>query len=144
MIQVRGDRVLVALPPAPENFVTEAGIVCVRDPDKFLTPTRGIVVQLGQKPNTCDLHDVRNEVHTWFVEQARNGYVLGISQAGDALDRLLMTMQPAGFEVQVGDCVLFSMGAGQLVTFEGVEYVILAEAEILGVVEPMQKDEAAA
>ena len=43
--------------------------------------------------------------------------------------------QPVALDVTVGDTVLFGKYAGTEVTIEGEEYVILREADILGVVE---------
>lgn len=152
MMQILGDRVLVALPPAEEEQVTPAGIVLVKDPDRIYTPTRGIVMQLGRKSNTCDLDDVRSEVHTWFVEEKRANLERGragehwggneaYSFAHVRVNELLRTMRPAPFDVQVGDCVIFGLGAGHAFEHEGVDYVVLRESEIIGVLQP--KEEAA-
>lgn len=142
MIRVIGDRVLVALAPPPPEKVTESGIILVKDPDRYKLPSQGIVTQLGQKSNTCDLDEVRSEVHTWFVEHAEPGSTgLNAQQADDAIDRVLMAMAPAAFDVAVGDCVLFSPGAGEEFHEDGIDYVVLSESEVIGIVEP--KSEAA-
>lgn len=139
MMQLLGDRVLVALPPSEEK-VSPAGLVLVTDPDRLETPTRGIVMQLGRKSNTCDLDDVRSEVHTYFVE--RDSFPAIGRELGDEIDRVLMRLAPAPFDVQLGDCVIFGLGAGQAFDHDGIDYVILREAEIIGIVQE-QKGQAA-
>lgn len=147
MIRVIGDRVLVLLPPPDGDIVTASGLVLMRDPDLARLPTRGIVLQLGEKSNTCDLDDVRSEIHTWFVERYTLYVDVPVDPAalmrltGDAVDRILMDMQPSAFDVAVGDCVLFSAGAGEQFRQDGKDYVVLREDEIIGVVQP--KSEAA-
>lgn len=138
MIHVIGPRLLVELPPRETERVTDSGIILTKDPDVRL-PTRGIVVQLGDKRGTCDLDDVRSDVHTWFIEHPDEANVLYIR---NEVDRVLMAMQPAGFEVQIGELVLFPSSAGEHVEYRGIEYVILHESEIIGVVEPEQKEAA--
>lgn len=130
MIRVRGDRVLVALPPAEPEHVTASGLILVRDPDLAKLPTRGIVVQVGEKTGTVDLDDVLACV---MDDDIGIGSNLDREDVYDALKRLA----PAPFDVQVNDCVLFPLAAGEEVEIDGVTYVILHEAEILGVVEPL-------
>lgn len=150
MIRVLGARVLVALPPRVTEVTTDSGLVLVRDPDIFRTPTKGIVLQLGRKSNTCDLDEVRSTVHTWVVEQlkeAASEYLAhvvysSLERVGDDIDRVLMHMQPAPFDVQVGDCVLFLPSSGELIVEGDIEYALLHESEILAVCEP-QKEKAA-
>lgn len=143
MIRVLGDRVLVLLPPHEEK-VSPSGIVLVTDPDRMYTPTRGIVVQLGEKSNTCDLDDVRADVHTWFLnvgETPIEEWGGGMALIRDSVDRVLMQLLPAAFDVQVGDCVLFGSGDGEQFHDDGRDYVVIRESEIIGIVEP--KSEAA-
>lgn len=131
-----GDRVLVALPPAEEEITTDSGLVLVRDPDVQRTPTRGLVVRLGEKRGTCDLDDARSAVHEWFLSD------WGITsetwnddkRTRDEVDRVLMKLQPAGFDVSVGDCVLFPPHAGEQFEDGGIEYVVLHESELIGIV----------
>lgn len=138
MIHVIGPRLLVELPPRETECVTDSGIILTKDPDVH-TPTRGIVVQLGDKRGTCDLDDVRSDIHTWFVEHPGEQNVLYIR---DALDKLLMRQAEAPFDVQVGEMVVFPASAGEHVELDGIEYVILHEAEVIGVVEPEQSEAA--
>lgn len=130
MIQVLGDRVLVALPPTEAELTTPSGIVLMRDPDLARLPTRGIVVQLGEKSDTVSLDGVLAALED---EDAAGRYLpVALRKRFDAL-------APAPFDVQVGDCVLFSLSAGEAFTLDDVDYVILHEAEIIGIVEPKEK-----
>ncbi len=139
MIRVLGDRVLVALPPREDETVSAGGIVLVKDPDRFYTPTCGIVMQLGEKVGTVDLDAARSEVHDCLQHSNSEDP----DQARADVDRALMAMAPAPFDVQVGDCVLFPQSAGDQIHEDGVDYVVLHESDIIGIVEPL-KDEAAA
>jgi co-chaperonin GroES (HSP10) len=151
MIRVLHDRVLVALPPkehtqdAATGYTfqlgtqTASGLFLARPADAFNIEiaTRGIVVAVGEKSNTVDLDEVRSELHTWFVEfiTEHAGQVPALSIVGDEVDRILMRMQPAPFEVEPGDLVIFPPSAGDEVTENGLSYVILHESEIIGVVD---------
>lgn len=134
MIRVIGDRVLVALPPDPENTVTASGLVLVRDPDAARTPTQGLVIELGEKSGTIDLQVARQAVADALVPL----YGETMDTIEDAIDTALSELKPAAFDVALGDCVLFPIGAGEEVHFEGVRYVLLRESEIIGVVEPTE------
>lgn len=126
-MKVIGDRVLVALPPNENQIVSAGGIVLVSDPDKFQTPTRGIVVALGEKSDAVSLDDVLAvfdgfpDHSDWMIEAFK-----------DALSDL----KPAPFDVEVGDCVLFPRFVGEEIEQDGIRYVILREHEIIGVIEP--------
>lgn len=48
------------------------------------------------------------------------------------------------FDVAVGDCILFPLGAGEEFTDSGHTYVVLREAEIIGVVPPLTLPHASA
>jgi co-chaperonin GroES (HSP10) len=133
MIRVLGDRVLVALPPREAEIQTANGLVLVRDPD-LKAQTRGIVMRLGEKTGTVTIDDVV-QVLTDECQDARK-----VSDVVKAVKQLA----PAPFDVQVGDCVLFPATAGDQVPADGVEYVILRESDLIGIVEPIAKDEAAA
>lgn len=134
MMHLLGSRVMVAVPPQPAETTSQGGLVLLAALDRFYTPTRGIVVQLGRKSHTCDLHEVRAAVRTWCEDRA----LQRVGAAGTDIDRRLRQMAPAAFDVQIGDCVIFSASAGQQVSLEGTEYVILDEREIIGVVEPQK------
>lgn len=166
MIRLLGDRVLVLLPPSvvqqdPATGYsyrtpdTAEGSIILAQPTAHwdeLHHTRGIVVQLGEKRNTCDLDEVRSEVWTWLTdydkwshdekERGGNGDVEPLF-ARDQINSVLMKMQPAPFDVQVGDFVVFPPHAGELLELDGHAYVILTEADILGVVEPEPAKDAA-
>lgn len=131
-LHVLGDRVLVALPPDPENIVSASGIVLVRDPDRSYTPTRGIVVQVGEKTRTVDLDDVRAAIAAVIDEHAPAMFDY------EQLDNALAALAPAPFDVQVGNCVIFSAGAGDQFEYEGQTYVILREADVYGIVDPKE------
>lgn len=137
MIQVLGDRVLVALPPTVDELVSAGGIVLVKDPDRFQTPTRGIVVALGQKNGAVDLEDVLTVVRETLFKEGVAATVMAILENVAAL-------KPAEFDVQEGDCVLFPAGAGEEIEDGDIRYVILREAEILGVLEPITTETEAA
>lgn len=124
MIRVHGPRVLVALPPDPDEQTTASGLVLVRDPDVTKTPTHGIVVQLGEKSGTVDIDDVLSLIDELDQPTA----------AGD-VRAMLKTLGPAPFDVNVGDQVVFSRFVGEALRYDGVDYVILAESDILGIVE---------
>lgn len=141
--------------------ITESGLILARSPHAYDEEgqTRGIVAKLGDKGRVVDLDDVRREVNEHFLHWVelwrKDGieilhvsnpgdipvgdaweYVLAtMTGAKDGIDRTLMGMAPAPFEVQVGDCVLFSAADGERVDYDGQRYVILREAELLGVVE---------
>lgn len=134
MIRPTGDRVLVALPPREDVTVSAGGIVLVKDPDRFYAPTRGIVVALGEKSWTVDVQAVLDALD----EQERIGDWLY-----DETVKAVQQLAPAPFDVEVGDCVIFPQSAGQEFTDDGLDYVILREAEIIGIVEPLKKDTAA-
>ncbi|MBI3411745.1 MAG: co-chaperone GroES [Planctomycetes bacterium] len=63
-------------------------------------------------------------------EKPRQGKVLSL---GDG--KLLESGKRASFQVKEGDRVLFSSYAGNEVTVEGEEYLIMSEDDILAVVE---------
>lgn len=136
MLRVLGDRVLVLLPEPEDEITTASGLVLLRDPDRRKTPTRGIVVQLGEKTGTVELDDVRAAILGLPLAEYPEREV-SIDALGMALDAL----RPAPFDVAVGDCVIFPLGAGEEFTDAGHDYVVLREDEILGVLQP--KDEAA-
>lgn len=127
-VHVLGDRVLVALPPEDNQTVTASGIVLVRDPDARKLPTRGIVVQLGERSETVEI-------------EAACQAIAGLQDPDDVL-RALRALGPAPFDVQIGDCVLFPTSAGDEFTANGIDYVILREAEIIGIVEPVTSEAA--
>jgi co-chaperonin GroES (HSP10) len=130
MIRLVGDRVLVALPPREDVTVSAGGIVLVKDPDRFHTPTRGIVVALGEKSGTVDL----DEVMAIFSELPEcSNFQLG------AVRDEIRTLAPAPFDVEVGDCVIFPQSAGEEIRDGEIDYVVLMEHEIIGVVEPSEK-----
>lgn len=142
---------LVALKPDPEEFVTDSGLVLARDPDKFRTPTQGIVMALGEKIGTVNLEDVLSallELQTKSEWPARDDAQM-CCDAGPTMvrradaEQAIQSLQPAPFDVEVGDCVLFSRGAGDALSADGVDYVVLFESEILCVLEPLKQHEAA-
>lgn len=126
MIQVLGDRVLVALPPEPEETTSASGLVLVRDPDRLKTPTCGLVVRLGEKTGAVTLDAV---LRVLDEQQREDDWLYDETVA--AVKRLA----PAPFDVAVGDQVLFASSSGEQVRLDGVNYVILREDDILGVVE---------
>src|SRR5438874_12596471 len=111
MIRVLHDRVLVALPPKEheQEAVTgytyqqgetrASGIILARPADVYNVEiaTRGIVVAVGEKSNTVDLDDVRAEVNEVFRAFLEGDYV---SRLRDDVDRALMRMAPAPFDVE--------------------------------------------
>jgi len=136
-VKVLGDRVLVALPPE-EDHITASGILLVRDPDVLRTPTRGVVVQLGIKSATVDLDEV---LALLAQVSSVDGALTAVEVTGLRHD--LKRLGPAAFDVEMGDCVIFPPTVGDQFKRDGIDYVILREAEILGVVEPLQKASAA-
>lgn len=134
LIRVLGPRVLVALPPEEEEVTTESGLILMRDPDKVKTPTRGIVVALGEKTGTVDV----DEVLATLDEMEREGNWLY-----DETVRAVKHLASAPFDVAVGECVIFSRSSGESYEADGVEYVVLMESDILGVI-PKAESEAAA
>lgn len=133
-MRVIGDRVLVALPPEVDEVTTASGLVLVRDPDKYQTPTRGIVVALGEKTGVIDVAEARSALVEFF---ARPDWLSSVATTlREDLDALLSSMQPAAFDVAVGDCVVFPRASGEEIEQDGIQYVILRESEIIGIVEP--------
>lgn len=131
MITVLGDRVLVALPPHDEEIITDAGLVLVKDPDRFYTPTRGIVMQIGTKHGQVELDDV--------VAILDSEEMAGRIVDDDAVLETIRAMLPAPFDVQVGDCVVFGLSAGDKISLDGIDYVVLHESDIIGIVEPIKE-----
>ena len=130
MIRVTGDRVLVALPPAPADLISDGGIVLVRDPEAVKVPTRGIVVGLGEKTGMVAIDDV-----VGLINEAP--FMNGPFVDPLTLRAQVQAMAPASFDVALGECVLFPLSAGDEIHVDGVAYVILREAEILGVLDPI-------
>lgn len=124
MIRVIGNRLLVALPPEPEELTSASGLVLVRDPDVMKTPTSGIVITLGEKTGTVSIDDV-----LCVLDELNEP--TGAADVRSAMKQLA----PAPFDVSVGDHVLFNRFVGDYVTIDGVQYVILSESDILGTVE---------
>lgn len=139
-MRILGDRVLVALEPTPDERTTESGLVLIADPDTLRTPTRGIVVALGDKRGQVDLDEARSEIHEWFL--GSDDLKWEPHEIRDQVDMILMKLQPAGFDVSVGDCVVFPSYAGEQFEQDGIEYVVVRESEILGTVSAI-KDTAA-
>lgn len=155
MMRLIGDKILIALQPKQHvqddvtgysykpGDVTESGLILATRADSYdpEASTRGVVMQLGEKRGLVDLDDVRSEVHTWFVDAGEapiDEWGFKVSMIGDDIDRLLMKMAPAAFDVQVGDVVVFPSTAGSAFEYEGIRYVILTEEDISGVLEPVK------
>ena len=156
MMRLVGDRILVALQPSEHvqddvtgysykpGDKTASGLILASradayDPD---ASTRGIVMQLGEKRGLVDIDDVRAELNEYFLSDERLDDEVEGPFIKDELDRLLMKMAPAPFDVQIGDMVVFARTSGSGFEYDDVHYVILTEDDILGVLEP--KKEAAA
>jgi co-chaperonin GroES (HSP10) len=124
MIHVLGDRVLVALPPKEAETTTPSGLVLVRDPE-LRTQTRGIVMQLGEKRGQVDLDDAL----ALFPPDE------GVDWNTATISEMLKGLAPAPFDVAVGDCVLFPPHVGDPFTHDGIDYVIVYESDIIGILE---------
>ena len=138
-----------------QEQTTASGLILAAPADAYNmeVATRGLVVQVGEKRGLVDLEEVRSEVHTWFVDtcqrptlnplsggplfRAMDGQDLSVTvrAIGDTVDRILMAMRPAPFDVHVGEVVIFAPSAGDQFEQDGVQYVILREADVLGVLE---------
>lgn len=147
-LRVLGDRVLVALPPRDATEVdqgfavedlqqTESGLLLAKPVGRFdlETATRGIVMQLGEKPDGIDRADVLALLDELCADRC---FSEGTVREG------VQAMAPAPFDVQVGDCVLIPPSAGEGLELGGIHYVILRESEIIAVVEPLKEDQHAA
>jgi co-chaperonin GroES (HSP10) len=134
MIKIIGDRVLVALPPREDEVTTASGLVLIKDPDRFYTPTRGIVVALGEKTGTVDLDEVCALVREF---QGSEDFI-----GAEKVFAAIRALAPVPFDVDIGDCVIFPPSAGDEIRDGEIDYVILREVDIIGVVAP-QKDTAA-
>jgi co-chaperonin GroES (HSP10) len=143
-----GDRVLVALPPKDETTathqlkyeadftyrqeqVTESGLIVAAQVESYSpeSATRGIVVQLGEKKGTVDLDDVIDILESPPADEY---------DATDALmtvTAMVRALKPAPFDVAVGDCVIFAPSAGEQFEQDDIQYVILREADVLGVLD---------
>jgi co-chaperonin GroES (HSP10) len=163
MIRVTGDRVLVALPPKEhvqeavtgytyqEGSTRASGIVLAKPADVYNVDlaTRGIVVALGEKKRTMD-EDALLEYVNEFVFEAivKGGYDRDsetprlICDAAEMRANIPLRTAPEPFDVQPGDCVLFSPSAGDQINYDGRDFVILHESEIIGVVDPATTDSA--
>ena len=133
-IRVLGDRVLVK-PDVNDNapVTTEAGIVlapslasAVTGSDPTLSVSRGTVIGVG-----VPKHPFRDEAEVMAAKLAmiRCDDDLCIDAAALLTD--LVRRQAC---VSIGDDVLFSHDAGQLIELEQETFVILQESELLGVV----------
>lgn len=133
MIRVVGSRVLVLLPKTSVETTTDSGIVLIKDPDRQRSFTRGFVVALGSKRGTVLLADVCARI----AEECQSP-----RKVADIL-AALNKMAPAPFEVAVNDLVLFPASAGELVSWDGHDYVILDDTDLVGICEPLSKGAAA-
>lgn len=131
MIRVLGDRVLVLLPEPEDEITTDSGLVLMRDPDLRKTPTRGIVVQLGQKREIITVDEAINCIGELMSPR-------GAAVPEHEIYKALRALAPTPFDVAVGNCVIFPLGAGEEFTEAGHDYVVLREDEILGVVQPKE------
>lgn len=143
-IRLIGDRVLVALPPkdteqdAETGYTfnrkgeSESGIILAKPTEEYDVEcaTRGIVMQLGKKTGQVLLEAVIDKMREIAMRR-----VEGFTNLVDAMNELA----PAPFDVAVGDCVVFARSAGDQFTLDGISYVILREADILGVVAPVSE-----
>lgn len=132
MMRIFGDRVLVALPPDPGELKTPSGLVLMSDPDVNRTPTRGIVVAIGQHTGKVDVDEVVGVI----VEMVGNTVGATVSEVAKAVKRL----GPAPFDVRVGECVIFPPWVGDQFEQDGIEYVVVREAEIIGVVDAIKNE----
>jgi co-chaperonin GroES (HSP10) len=157
MIRVLGDRVLVALPPKVHEqeaatgytfqpgHTTASGLILAKPADVYndTLATQGIVVALGEKRGQVDLDDVLAELNELksTAEKHECGRLDGVccvTTLEAAMDEI-RARRPAPFDVEVGECVIFSASAGEQISEDGVSYVILHEHEILGVVAPTKE-----
>lgn len=142
MIRILGDRVLVALPPKNEQQeattgytyqekTTASGLIIAKPPDAYdvEAATRGIVMQLGEKSDAVSLDDVRAALEECY-DARLDAY------QGHAIASVMRGLKPAPFDVQVGDLVVFPPNVGEQYHYNGVEYLILLESQIAGVIEP--------
>lgn len=147
MIRVLGDRVLVALAPPRGDVTTDSGLVLVKDPDAAKKPTQGIVMALGEKVGTVEIARVIDMLidARSYVDKVESGRLDGAccSSTCDGLLDSVQSLKPAGFDVAIGDCVLFPTHAGDELHEDGIAYVVLHESDIIGILEPLTKDEAA-
>lgn len=148
-----------------EERRSESGLIVLAQPTEHVdieTQTRGIVVALG-----CDVSlrvrmrsalagiewsgDVHEDAACPFCYAVK----AGLPACGDYKaeppethkeccewsELMALTEDWAEHDVAVGDCVLFSPSAGQTIPYDGVDYVLLREADILAVVEPVTEAE---
>lgn len=132
MIRVVGSRVLVLLPPKQVETTTESGLVLIKDPE-LRAHTRGFVVALGTKRGTVLLDDVCARI----AEECQDARKLSDVIAA------VRKLAPAPFAVAVHDLVIFPSSAGELVTWDGRDYIILDDTDIIGILEPLAKGAAA-
>ncbi len=140
-IRVLGDRVLVqpdVNPNAPEQsaggiFLAPSLASAVTGEDPTHSVHRGTVIAVGRPT-----HPLKHEAETMAdkLAQTCSGNLPGDDAMIDdaaAMLRDLVRRQPC---VAVGDDVIYSHDAGQNITIESETYVMLHEAELLGVIEP--------
>lgn len=149
-IRVLGDRVLVLLPDKPHEQeavtgytfqpgqTTAAGLILAKPSDTYNVEiaTRGIVVQLGEKETRVEIEDVRDALYAKAAEGIPRDVAVADDLCLDECDEALYALAPAPFDVNIGDLVCFSPGAGDLLPFDGHEYLLLYESDLLGVIEP--------
>lgn len=149
-LRVLGDRVLVALEPKETQVEASTGMnyreeqrtasgIILAAPSAHVdleVQTRGVVVALGEKSDSVSTDAVWQAIDEAAVVEGDEPAVTLCQRPADVV-RNLCALAPVPFSVQLGDCVLFPAGAGQSLPYDGVEYVVLKESEILGVLEPV-------
>ena len=133
-LKVLGDRVLVVpdvnrhAPTTTESGIlvaaTLAAAVTGEDPERSVH--RGTVVAVGNPR-----HPKAEEVQTMALQ-----VVDDFPETGPVIAELLNSLVAREPCCAVGDDVLFGSDAGQLMTIENETYLILREADLIGIVEP--------
>lgn len=159
-IRLLGPKVLVALEPKAtaieastgmnyhQQEVTASGIILAQPTDMYDADehSRGIVMALGEKTGVVELERVvraidEAAIHNALPHVGASGQYRPIDF--ETLAQSLRRLQPAPFDVEVGDVVLFAPSAGVSLgeQEDGISYVILYEKDLIAVIQP--KSEAA-
>jgi len=158
-IRIIGDRMLVALPPkdveqdADTGFTfnkkgeSPSGIIIAKPTEQYdvEAATRGIVMQLGEKRGFVAIDQVLDAMRDYRQKEvdrltAEKGGTWWLTFSPEShMPEVLSALSPAPFDVAVGDCVVFAPSSGEQFVLDGINYVILREADVLGVLAPLSE-----
>ncbi len=135
ILKTLGDRILIR----PDEAPPVSDIIHMPDIAKQNVEMSGEVIALGNgslkyaEQKRKLMKDVR-EILDQTAETFRCEDSAFLMMLKDELGRY-GAFRPTEYDVQVGDRVLFTWDVGQKLTFEGEDYIVLKEEDIVGVFE---------